>query len=270
MTILDAILLGIVQGLTEFLPVSSSGHLILAREFFGVGLESGLAFDAILQFATACAVAVYFRTDLFALAGSLIAWMRRKEIDLAQKRLFVGLLIGTVPAILVGLLLESVMETIFRHGALVAEALLAGSLIMYAAERWGRADDTVGIAPPYGKSLLIGCFQALALVPGMSRSGMTIAGGMLLGLSREQSARFSFLLAIPILLGTGAKKMIDIGAAGVSQADSIVLIAGMTVSFLVGLAVIHYLLRFLRTHSMMVFVWYRIVLATVIIALTLL
>ena len=265
MTILDAIILGIVQGLTEFLPVSSSGHLILARELFGVGIESGLAFDAVLQFATACAVVVYFRNDLIVLAQAMIRRATGGESDATQERLFIALVVATIPAIFIGLFLEDAMETVFRHGALVAGALLVGSLIMVMAERWAKAVSNDALTP--GKSLAIGFFQALALIPGMSRSGMTIAGGMFLGLSRESAARFSFLLAIPILLGSGAKKMIDIGSAGVSQADLLALIVGVVAAFAVGLAVIHYLLRFLRTHSMMVFVWYRVALAAAVFVL---
>ena len=276
MTILDTSILGVVQGLAEFLPISSSGHLILARELFGVGIESlpaatgaaqagGLAFDAVLQFATACAVVVYFRNDLMVLAQAMIRRATGGEFDAAQERLFIALVVATVPAIFIGLFLEDAMETVFRHGALVAGALLVGSLIMVMAERWAKAVSNDALTP--GKSLAIGFFQALALIPGMSRSGMTIAGGMFLGLSRESAARFSFLLAIPILLGSGAKKMVDIGSAGISQADLLVLIVGVVAAFAVGLAVIHYLLRFLRTHSMMVFVWYRVALAAAVFVL---
>lgn len=268
MSILDAIILGVVQGLTEFLPISSSGHLILARELFGVGITSGLAFDAVLQFATACAVVVYFRSDIVVLAHALMRRVRGGETDLTQERLFIALIVATIPAIFVGLLLEGAMETIFRQGALVAGALLAGSAIMYAAERWGKTATNDVLTG--GKAVAIGFFQALALIPGMSRSGMTIAGGMFLGLSREGAARFSFLLAIPILLGSGTKKMIDIGEAGISQADLLALVAGVVASFVVGLAVIHYLLRFLRMHSMMVFVWYRVALAALVLMMTLL
>jgi len=264
MTILDAIILGVVQGLTEFLPVSSSGHLILMHQWLGVGLENGLAFDAVLQFATACAVVIYFWRDLCGFVVTFWRWAMRKEVDPMQLRMIAALVVATIPAMLFGLLLESAMETVFRSGLLVAFAMAAGSVIMYTAERWSRVNETAQV-PNMRSAFMVGLFQSLAFIPGMSRSGMTISGSMLWGLSREHAARFAFLLAVPILLGSGAKKIVDISTAGISQGELTTLIVGAVVAFVVGFAVIHWLLRYLRTHTMMVFVWYRLVLSAVIL-----
>ena len=259
MTILDSVILGIVQGLTEFLPISSSGHLILAREVFGIGIESGLAYDAILQFATVLAVIIYFRSDVWSLIMTPFR-MISGTAELPERLTFYGVVSATIPAVVLGYLLENIMATVFRDGTLVALTLLLGASIMYAAERWWRT-QTFLLGPPSMRiALVIGLFQSLALVPGMSRSGMTIAGGMIMGLDREQAARFSFILAIPILLGSGLKKMIDLGLSGMNDIG-IPLLAGAMSSFIVGVIVIHYLLRYLRTHSLMPFIIYRVVLA---------
>ncbi|MEK7628041.1 MAG: undecaprenyl-diphosphatase UppP [Patescibacteria group bacterium] len=263
MNILDAIILGVVQGLTEFLPVSSSGHLILARELFGVGIEGGLAFDAALHFATACAVIMYFRADIVVLVQSCFRFIMRHEDSADGKAMMWGIALATIPAFALGLLLESVMETVFRNGSLVAGTLVAGSVIMYAAEKWVSV-DTKSQVPTLRTAFRIGLFQSLALIPGMSRSGMAIAGGMFLGLSREASARFAFLIAVPLMLGAGLKKIIDLGAEGLA-AEGNILAAGMITAFLVGVFVIHYLMQFLRTNSLTVFIWYRMILAMLVL-----
>ncbi len=265
MSILDAITLGVVQGLTEFLPISSSGHLILARELFGIGLEGGLAFDAMLHFATACAVLVYFHTDIRVLVRTAIDFMLRRPTESTSVRLLFGIVLATIPAVILGVLLEDKMNTVFRSAELVATMLVIGSLIMWAAEKWARAFDESG-APAFKGALAIGFFQSLALIPGMSRSGMSIAGGMFLGLRREHAARFGFLIAVPLLLGAGAKKIADLSVTGVGN-DLPAIIIGAAMAFAVGLAVIHYLMRYLRTHSMMVFVWYRLALAAAVLTM---
>ena len=256
MTTFDAIILGIVQGLTEFLPISSSGHLIIAREVFGITTAGGLAFDAVLQCATALAIALYFWRDLYSLARGTLAREREALFEVLY------LAVATVPAVLLGILLEEAMETVFRSVALVAGTLIVGSLIMAAIEWIVRAQARSELTAP--RAISIGLFQALALVPGMSRSGMTIVGGMLAGLSREAATRFAFLLGIPVLLGSGLKKILDI-AQGTDSAGALMPLAvGGVVAFVVGLLVIHYLLKFLRTHTLMPFVWYRLALAAVL------
>ena len=177
MTTFDAIILGIVQGLTEFLPISSSGHLIIAREVFGITTEGGLAFDAVLQCATALAIVLYFWRDLYRLACGTLAREREALFEVLY------LAVATVPAVLLGILLEGAMETVFRSVALVAGTLVVGSLIMAGIEWVVRVQARSELTVP--RAIGIGFFQALALVPGMSRLGMSIVGGNISGCVRD-------------------------------------------------------------------------------------
>ena len=283
-------LLGLVEGLTEFVPISSSGHLIVAHELLGATGPDALAVDAVLQFGAVLAVIVYFFKDLVSLAYALLCTVTGKPVKPEEQRLLWALIVGTIPAVVLGLLLEKSMETIFRNTHLVAYALITGSLIMLGAEVAPRlllgvrdffakkslSPQSADLRSPLEESSLaplsiskgfgIGLFQALALVPGMSRSGMTIAGGLFLGLSREQAARFGFLLSIPIILGSGAKKTLDLVHTGALSGLEIPLLLGTIAAFASGLTVIHWLLKFLRTRPLYVFIAYRVALAAVILA----
>lgn len=243
-------ILGLVQGLTEFLPVSSTGHLILVREVFGFSTDHGLAIDAVLQIATALAVVVYFFKDILKLERTTI----------------IALAAGTVPAVIVGLFLESTMDTLFRSATLVAYALLAGSAVMLVAEVVARrVPRSEGSA--WWKGVVIGLFQCLALVPGMSRSGMTISGGLFMGLTREGAARFGFLLSVPIILGSGLKKLLELGFDGTLNAVGPDLLVGTAIAFASGLLAIHVLLLFVRKQPLYVFIVYRLLLAAIILYL---
>jgi undecaprenyl-diphosphatase len=259
--------LGLVQGLTEFLPVSSTGHLILAREVFGFDAGHGLAIDAVLQLATALAVVVYFFKDIL-------------KLNLKQVSV---LAVGTVPAVIIGLVAEDSMETVFRSAELVAYALLLGSAVMLVAEVFARralhrvrdsvATESlnprpVGLRSPSAmpalalwKGFVVGLFQCLALIPGMSRSGMTISGGLFMGLTREAAARFGFLLSVPIILGSGLKKLLELGFDGTLVAVGPALLVGSVVAFLSGILAIHALLLFVRTQPLYLFIAYRVLLA---------
>lgn len=264
MEILTAIILGIVQGLTEFIPVSSSGHLILFRDFLGLQVDYGLSFDAVLQLATTLAILVYFRKDIILLIASLFRLVTFQEQDRADKILALAVLFGTIPGVFFGFLLEDLMSTIFRDSLLVAGSLVVGGLVMIFAEWMAKRSDK-DLTPVSG--LKIGFFQALALIPGMSRSGMTIAGGLIVGLKREAAVRFSFVLAFPILLGAGLKKLLELVADGTFSLVGYELLWGSIASFVVGLAAIHFLVKFLQSHSLKVFAIYRFVLALVIVIL---
>jgi len=259
----SALILGAVQGLTEFLPVSSSGHLILARDALGLQTDNGLAVDAVLQLATVLAVAVYFRRDLWRLAVTAVRWVFRRPVAPADRTLLAAIVIGTVPAVALGLPLEHVMETLFRDARLVALALVAGSALFWYAERAARKNASLTVRKGAG----IGLFQALALVPGMSRSGATISGGLILGLTREDAARFSFLLSFPVILGSGMKMLLDLEGAGQLSALGLPLVIGFVTAFAVGMVAIHWLLRFLRTHSLRPFAVYRVILAAGVLLL---
>jgi undecaprenyl-diphosphatase len=195
MNLFADITFGALQGLTEFLPISSSGHLVIFHELFGLTGADDLTFDAILQLGTMLALLAAFRQDLLRLTQNGIQWLNGKRTSEIQRdfNLICAIIIGTIPAIGLGLFLQKWMETIFRHSWLVAIILILGSGLMFVAEKTTQPKAT----PLNLKSgLIIGIFQCLSLIPGMSRSGSTISGGLLLGLSREQATRFSFLLSI--------------------------------------------------------------------------
>ncbi len=260
-------ILGLIEGITEFLPISSSGHLIIAREIFRLSADNGLAVDAVLQLATTLAVVVYFWRDIARLVKSACAPLFGRSIPKEDGRLILALIIGTIPGVLFGLLLEHSMETIFRNSHLVAYASLVGSCIMLAADYAAKKRRASGDIGSVGtkRGLIIGLFQSLALVPGMSRSGMTISGGLFLGLSREAAARFGFLLAVPIILGSGLKKLADLGSAGLLDSLGVPFLFGALLAFISGMLAIHFLLKYLRTHSLSVFVIYRVILAAFIL-----
>ena len=258
MAVFPAILLGILQGITEFLPISSTGHLLLAHAIFGAS-GTDLAFDAVLQLATALAVVVYFWSDLMILLNTAIRKLSRLPVNERDLTLIYALLIGTIPGVVFGLMLESLMESVFREPLLVAGVLVAGS-VLFAYAEWRYLNSKREGSMSVKKGLIIGLFQALALVPGMSRSGASIAGGMLLGLSRSEAARFSFLLAVPIILGSGMKKLLDLLSGDASFSWPSLLI-GSIVAFVVGLVAIHLMLSFVRSHTLWPFIWYRIILA---------
>ncbi len=259
MDILSGILLGFVQGLTEFIPVSSSGHLILMHSVLGVEDTSSLAFDAVLQLATALAVIVYFFDELFILAQTVLRKFGRLPVNEKDFLVVKALAVGTIPAVILGLLLESYMEGIFRNPILVACVLILGSFFfMYAEYVYENNFHTGEIDTMSG--LKIGFFQTLALIPGMSRSGATIAGAMILGFNRSEAARFSFLLALPIILGSGLKKLLELVSSH-AAVDWVPLGVAALTAFAVGLCAIHFMITFIRKHTLWPFIWYRITLA---------
>jgi undecaprenyl-diphosphatase len=266
MTIFDAVVLGLIQGLTEFLPISSSGHLILVREMLGINDGTGLGVDAVLQLASGIAVVIYFWKDLTGIANSVCSAFSKRcsPFTIDGGVIASAIALSTIPIVFAGMYLESYMETAFRSVNLVILSLLAGSLLIIIAEfvYKRRVNSEKGFAPlTLWRGFVIGLYQLLALIPGFSRSGATISAGLIVGLTREQAGRYSFLLAIPIVLGAGAKKLID-GGVAIDTA----LIIGTLVSFVVSLATIHFLLLYIRKHSLMPFVWYRLILAVVLLA----
>jgi undecaprenyl-diphosphatase len=266
--VLQALVMGIVQGLTEFLPVSSSGHLVIVPFLLGWDdpFLNSLAFSVMLHMGTLVALLVYFREDWFRLVPAGLAALRDRSFKSDPDRRLAGLLVAsTIPAALAGVLFNDIIEKQFRQVGLVALTLVIGGVILFVADRVGRrsraiADITFPVA------VGIGAAQALALVPGISRSGISIAAGRLAGLDREAAARFAFLMATPITAGAGlfeVKKLLS-GEAGV-QIELAPLLIGMVAAALSGLAAIHFMLSYLRTRSLDVFVVYRFVLAAVVI-----
>jgi undecaprenyl-diphosphatase len=256
----DAIL-GIVQGLTEFLPISSSGHLILIPWLLNWA-DPGLTFDIALHVGTLIAVVLYFWRDWLTLIRKGLLDYRSTE-----GKLFWYLVVATIPGALCGYLLEKKAETIFRSPALIATMLIIFGLVLYFADRKGKQNiDVNGIT--LKTSLFIGLAQMLAIIPGVSRSGITMTTGLLLGLTRSSAARFSFLLSTPIIFGAALVKMPRI-IANPSMVD-INFIIGVVASFITGIATIGFLLRYVQTKSFQPFVWYRILLGLVVIGFVLL
>ena len=258
MNIGDAIILGLVQGITEFLPISSTGHLVLVREVLTINEANMLAVDAVLHLATTLAVVLYFWTDLWTLMQALLRKLGRLPVNEKDLMMVYALLIGTIPAVILGLLLEPTMAN-FQTPVVIA-VFLAVAAIFFLFVEW-----KYYLRPEHGSITIkrawqVGLFQALALVPGLSRSGTTIAGGMLLGMSRYEASRFSFLLAIPITLGVGAKKSLDLLA--LDEPISIVpLLVGAAVATVTAFIVIHFFLKFIRKYTLWPFVWYSLILS---------
>lgn len=262
-----ALILGLVQGITEFLPVSSSGHLVLVQQFLQVDDINSLAFDGVLHLATTLAVVIYFWSDIWVLIQTAIRKLGRLPVNEKDLTLLYALMIGTVPAVIVGLLLEPVMTKYFSSSLIVAVMLfVAAVFFMYAEWRYYTK-------PPQGsltvrKGFLVGCFQALALLPGFSRSGSTLAGGMLLGMSRIEAARFSFLMAIPITLAVGLKMLIELITTK-GDVEWVFVIVGASVSFVTALFVIHFFLGFIRRYTLWPFIWYTVILSVLVGYITL-
>ena len=266
--LIHAAILGIVQGLTEFLPISSSAHLILVPRLLGWNdpFIDSAAFDVMLHMGTLVALLVYFWRDLIQLLGAWLASIRDRRIgDDPQRRLAWLLVVSVIPAAILGAAFESFFDQTFReHYQWIALFVLVGATLLWLGERRGtRSRGLDGMV--LRDAVTIGAAQALALFPGASRSGITIAAGLLLGLKREAAARFSFLMAVPVIAGAGIWKARTLVGADLGGAQVNELIVGIVTSAMFGFVAIAFLLRFLRTNPTTVFIAYRIVLAAVIV-----
>lgn len=260
--------MGIVQGLTEFLPVSSSGHLILVPSLLGWTdpFIDSLAFSVMLHMGTLVALLVYFRQDWLVLVPAGLAAIRDRSIGGDPERRLAWLILVTViPAAIIGALLNDFIEAHVREPGLVALLLVVGAGIMWLADRLGRRDRQMA-GLPFAAAFGIGLAQAIALLPGISRSGISISAGLFAGLTREGAARFSFLMAAPVIAGAGVFEAwrLASGEAGVAVAV-VPLVVGFVASVVAGLAAIWALLRYVRTNSLALFIAYRVVLAGVVV-----
>jgi undecaprenyl-diphosphatase len=271
-TTLQALLMGIVQGLTEFLPVSSSGHLILVPTLLGWSdpFIDSLSFSVMLHMGTLVALLVYFWRDWLVLIPAGLLALRDRSFDGDPNRRLAWLLVATViPAAIIGALFNDFIESHVRQAGLVALLLVIGAAIMWLADRWGRRTrdmDDLSFPAAFG----IGVAQAVALLPGVSRSGISISAGLFAGLTREAAARFSFLMAAPVIAGAGlfeARKLLT-GEAGVAV-ETTPLVVGFVAAAISGLIAIWGLLRYLRSNSLSVFVAYRVVVAIVVVVVLL-
>jgi undecaprenyl-diphosphatase len=268
--LLEAALLGVVQGLTEFLPVSSTGHLVIVEDALGVSEEEfGLRFDAAIHLGTLAAVLVYFRTMLAPLFTGWLLSVRQRRWDVSeQSRLAWLLILGTIPAGIIGFLLEGTIEENLRSPAVVGAMLILFCLPMVAAERYGRHQRVLADATPVD-ALVLGVAQSVALIPGVSRSGITISAGMGAGFQRPEAAVFAFLLSGPIIAAAGGKQVFDIlrGEGGTPAGDLGVYLVGLVTAAIVGYAAIAFLVRFLRSNPLHIFIAYRLVLGVIVLGL---
>ena len=267
---LEAIFLGIIQGLTEFLPISSSAHIRILGEFLPSAQDPGATFTAIMQIGTEIAVLIFFRNDIVRIVRAAINYpLRRKtsaESDYESK-LAIMIVIGSLPIFIAGFLAQDYIRNNFRSLWLIASTLIVFGLILGIADHRGRKDRNLeNLTVRHG--LAYGVAQSLALIPGVSRSGATIAMGRLLGYRREAALRYSFLLAIPAVLGSGAYELLQ----AIQEPTSTVFSLGETfvatvIAFITGYAVIAWLMKFVQTKSFMPFVIYRITLGTIVLVL---
>ena len=263
MTTIQAAVLGVVQGVTEFLPISSTAHLRIVPALLGWS-DPGAAFTAVLQLGTLAAVLAFFARDLGAMArGSLAALAHPDRRGDFQARLAAYLIAGTLPVVVMGVLFKSAIRGGLRALPVIATALIVVALALAVVERLARHrrafEDLV-----LRDAVIIGCAQALALIPGVSRSGITILAAMAIGLRRDAAARFSFLLSIPAVAGAGVFEMRHVLH---SDVGAVPLVVGLLLAGVTGYASIAWLLRFLRTRTMYPFIGYRIVLGLVIFGL---
>jgi undecaprenyl-diphosphatase len=259
MELFDAVILGLVQGVTEFLPISSSGHLILVRDWLFIDVSNALAYDLVLHFSTTIAVMIYFWNDLWVLVQAMLRKLSRLPVNERDVTLAYALIVGTIPAAVIGFLVQPYFDKNLQSTAVVALMLLLASFFfMYVEWRYflRPTHDTISTK----RGFMVGCFQILALLPGFSRSGATIAGGMLIGMSRYEASRFSFLLAIPITLGAGSKSLIDLLRTGGEVNWAPILVGGVVAS-VTAFVVIHFFLSFIRRYTLWPFIWYGVILS---------
>jgi undecaprenyl-diphosphatase len=248
--LLEAIILGIIQGLTEYFPVSSTAHLILFTWFFDIGgIVDTLSFDVALHLGTLIAVIIYFRRD----------WI---DMFSSNRKLFYLLVLATLPAGLAGFLLNDIVESTMRNPLIIAMALIGVSFIMLASERFRKTRDIDRLT--YTDAVFIGLAQVLALIPGVSRSGITISAGLFRNLKRETATRFSFLLSTPIIAGATTLHMFKIFRSE-SDYNITIILAGILSSGIAGFFAIRFLMNFFRKHSLNTFIYYRILLGIVIV-----
>lgn len=267
----EAIFLGALQGLTEFLPISSSAHIRIAGELFGTNSDPGATFTAITQIGTELAVLIYFRRDILRIIRAWFSQISHKNLASSEKadaRMGWLIILGTLPIVGLGYLGQDVIRNDFRSLWLIASSLIVFGLILGIADRFGKTERQLHqLTPLHG--VLYGFAQSLALIPGVSRSGATIAMGRVMGYTREAALRYSFLLALPAVFGSGLYELKGaIGETTTNQVFSLPqTLVATVVAFVIGYAVITWLLKFVTTKSFAPFIIYRVVLGSVILVL---
>ena len=262
---LDIIILAIVQGIAEFLPISSSAHLIIFRDVFGIGehisTNMALAFDIALHLGTLLAIAIYFFKDFL---NMIIKGITKGPKD-NQGKIFWFIVLASVPAAIFGILFEDTIDSVFRGNLIIiAVALAVMGIIIYMIDRKARISKNFNTMN-FKDALLIGLAQVFALIPGFSRSGTTIAAGRAMNLNREDSAKFSFYMSAPVVLGAVILTLFKDGTIDIISAHVSTFILGVLVAFIAGLLCIEFLLKYIKKHDFKIFMWYRIILALIVI-----
>jgi len=264
MNSIHAAVLGALQGFTEILPISSSAHLLVVPWIFGWP-ESGITFDVALHLGTLIALCLYFHRDIVDLVANFCTGLMRRNMLSPATRLPFCIILGTIPATFTGMFLEGPIEKIFRENPVIIALLLIvfGLLLAFSdyvgLKRWKMDRIT------FSSAMVIGIAQSLALMPGVSRSGITITAALLLGYKRETAARFSFLLSLPIVAGAAVLKLGELVSRGIPAGEFVPLLIGVSASALVGYVSIAFLLRFVQRHTLSPFVWYRVLAGSAIL-----
>ena len=265
MDIYQAIILGVVQGLTEFLPVSSSGHLILIPNIFGwEDFTNNLLFDVSVHLGTSLAVIIFFWNDWWRMVRAFLKRISDPQQIFSDpdSRLLLLIIIGTIPAVVIGLLFKDLIVEQLRDPRVVAITLIVFAFVLWAADKLGSKTRKIS-SLNLKDAILIGFSQALALIPGVSRSGITITTGLFSGLDRQGAARFSFLLSTPVIIGAGLLSFKEALEGSGETLSAGAFAVGMVSSAIVGFLTIKYMLKFISSHNYNVFVWYRIVVGTI-------
>ncbi len=262
---IHAFVLGVVQGITEFFPISSSGHLLAFHDFLGFDIADSLRFDASLHLGTFFALLLYFWTDVVRLVRGFFWSLRRWKVKTDEgQRLAWLVIVGAIPAGIVGVAAEGWIETNVRNLWVVAGTLLAGAVAFWWVEAWRKRQQAT-TTMTFATALVVGLAQVLALIPGISRSGATIVAGLGRKLDRAAAARYAFLVSLPVVAGAGLLKITDIVKGNPSAAELSDVAIGLVTSTVVGYFVIRFFLRFVQRHSLSVFAWYRVAAALALV-----
>jgi undecaprenyl-diphosphatase len=254
MDVLQSFLLGIIQGLTEFLPISSSGHLVLGKQILGVEVEAGITFEVVVHFGTLCSILIYYRKIIWDIIASGVGFLKspaQKKED-PNVKLIGFILVSMIPAMAVGFTLENQIESIFSSPLLVSVMFIVTGLILFSTRYVGEVDKDVNTA----RSFLIGIAQSFAMIPGISRSGSTISAALWLGVKREEAANFSFLMLIPVIAGAMILEVSALMEAGLSDAALINLVVGFFAAFISGYYALKYLIIILKRQGFHYFSYY--------------
>ncbi len=264
MTWFQAFVLGVVQGLTEFIPISSTAHLRVVPHWLGWG-DPGAAFSAVIQLGTLISVLIYFRKDIVELATAAItSLIQRNLMGTTESRLAWSIAVGSLPIVILGLTFKDFIETEARSLTLIGSSLILFAVLLYLSERVSKQNREIK-SLTMRDILLIGVCQAFALIPGCSRSGSTIMGGLFLGMTREGAARFSFLLGLPAILGSGLFELMSLIQDGLGQEGVTNIVIGIIAAFISGYISIEFLLQFLKRYGTLSFVIYRILLGGLVL-----